>query len=389
MAKVSIIIPTYNVEQYLDQCMKSVIRQSLQDIEIVCVNDGSTDSSLDILKKYAAEDSRVVIVDQPNGGYGKAMNAGFDKATGEYIGIVEPDDYIAPEMYEDLYNTAKEHNLDFVKSDFYRFVTKENGDIQFKYFHLSTEPEDYNRVFAPCETPEALNYVMNTWCGIYRRSFLLEYGIRHNETPGASFQDNGFFFQTFAFGRSAMIIDRAYYMNRRDNPNSSVKNPEKVYCANIEYDHIRSILMEHPETWKNFRYMYWKKRFTNTLATIDRIAPEYRKDYCRNAQREFKSAQENGLIRRRDYNDSHWSKMQMLLKDPDTYVLMTMDSGSAAKAAAAEFEKFMGDSRKLQDILNSRSYKLGFTLTAAPRFAKETAKKTLKGMKKWKNRLLK
>ena len=209
MAKVSIIIPTYNVEEYLEECLESVVRQTLSDIEIVCVNDGSTDSSLEILKRYAERDERIIIVDQPNGGYGKAMNAGMDRATGEYIGIVEPDDYVGLEMYEDLYKVAKENDLDFVKSDFYRFVTSDNGDVNFKYFALSKDPDDYNKVFNPSETPYAMNYVVNTWCGIYRKSFLDEFGIRHNETPGASFQDNGFFFQTFAFGRRAMIIDKA------------------------------------------------------------------------------------------------------------------------------------------------------------------------------------
>ena len=88
MAKVSIIIPTYNVEEYLEECMDSVVRQTLQDIEIICINDGSTDGSLEILKRYAQNDKRIIIVDKENGGYGIGMNIGLDKATGEYIGMV-------------------------------------------------------------------------------------------------------------------------------------------------------------------------------------------------------------------------------------------------------------------------------------------------------------
>ncbi|MBQ9064824.1 MAG: glycosyltransferase [Blautia sp.] len=385
MAKVSIIIPTYNVEEYLEECLESVVRQTLSDIEIVCVNDGSTDSSLEILKRYAERDERIIIVDQPNGGYGKAMNAGMDRATGEYIGIVEPDDYVGLEMYEDLYKVAKENDLDFVKSDFYRFVTSDNGDVNFKYFALSKDPDDYNKVFNPSETPYAMNYVVNTWCGIYRKSFLDEFGIRHNETPGASFQDNGFFFQTFAFGRRAMIIDKAYYRNRRDNPNSSVKDPGKVYAANIEYDYIRDIIMEHPDTWNRFKYMYWKKRFTNTIMTLNRIAPEYKKEYCRNASREFNAAKNDGLVRRKDYEDFQWERMQMILKDPDSFAIMKMGEESGGKssknkssASSAEIDKLRRDSRRLNDILNSNSYKLGFTLTAVPRYMKETVKKVLR-----------
>ena len=106
MAKVSIIIPTYNVEMYLVECMESVVNQTLKDIEIICINDGSTDGSLEILKSYAQKDDRIVLVDKENGGYGIGMNIGLDKATGEYIGIVEPDDFIPLNMYSDLYEKA-------------------------------------------------------------------------------------------------------------------------------------------------------------------------------------------------------------------------------------------------------------------------------------------
>ena len=112
MVKVSIIVPTYNVEQYLAECMDSITGQTLRELEIICVNDGSTDGSLNILKKYAASDDRIIIIDKKNEGYGRAMNDGLDRASGEYVGIVEPDDYVDLHMYEDLYRIAKEKNLD-------------------------------------------------------------------------------------------------------------------------------------------------------------------------------------------------------------------------------------------------------------------------------------
>ena len=112
MAKVSVIVPTYNVEPYLRECMDSIIGQTMKELEIICVNDGSTDGSLAILKEYAEKDSRVVLIDKQNAGYGCAMNDGLDRATGEYIGIVEPDDFVDRHMYEDLYRIAKEKDLD-------------------------------------------------------------------------------------------------------------------------------------------------------------------------------------------------------------------------------------------------------------------------------------
>lgn len=98
--KVSIVIPIYNVERYLRQCLDSVVNQTLKDIEIICVDDGSTDSSPDIIKEYVDKDPRVKVITKPNSGYGNSMNRGFDMAEGEYIGIVESDDYADPDMFE-------------------------------------------------------------------------------------------------------------------------------------------------------------------------------------------------------------------------------------------------------------------------------------------------
>ena len=115
--KVSIIVPVYNVEKYLKSCLKSILEQRLSDIEIICVDDGSTDHSGRILDEFAASDKRIKVVHKENAGYGVAMNVGLELATGEYIGIVESDDMIAPAMYEELYRKASENNLDFVKSE--------------------------------------------------------------------------------------------------------------------------------------------------------------------------------------------------------------------------------------------------------------------------------
>ena len=119
---VSVIVPIYNVEKYLEKCIKSIRKQSLKNIEIICVDDGSTDSCPKMLEEYAKGDPRIRVITQPNGGYGKAMNVGLAAAKGEYIGIVEPDDYILPNMFKTLYDAAKRHDCEIVKSDFYRFT---------------------------------------------------------------------------------------------------------------------------------------------------------------------------------------------------------------------------------------------------------------------------
>ena len=112
MAKISVVVPVYNVEAYLERCLDSLINQTLSDIEIICVNDGSTDSSPEKLEEFAKKDSRIKIINQENGGLSAARNTGIEAATGEYIGFVDSDDYVDLDFYEKLYNAATSHNAD-------------------------------------------------------------------------------------------------------------------------------------------------------------------------------------------------------------------------------------------------------------------------------------
>lgn len=368
MAKVSIIIPTYNVEAYLNECMDSVTGQTLKDIEIICINDGSTDNSLDILKSYAQNDKRIVIVDKKNEGYGVGMNIGLDRATGEYIGIVEPDDFIPLNMYEDLYNKAKEENLDFVKADFYRFKRDAtNGNMTLRYIHLSKDPEDYNKVFDPSQKPEAIRYIMETWSGIYRRTFLAGHHIRYNTTPGASFQDNGFFFQTFVFAKRAMILNKPYYMNRRDNPNSSVYDKGKVYAMDIEYDYIREILLEHPDIWKRFNPIYWVKRYHTSRFTLVRISDAYKREYVYSMSKVFKRADQLGELTQSLFGPNEWIGLQTLIKDPDRYYYTKVLGDASSRASAAASAKNKRLKQKLADIESGWSFKIGRIITYIPR----------------------
>ena len=112
IAAVSIIVPCYNVAPYLDVCLDSLVNQTLPDIEIICVNDGSTDDTPALLREWAQRDSRIRIIDRENGGQGAARNTGMDAAEGEYIGFVDPDDYVEHSMYARLLEEARRHETD-------------------------------------------------------------------------------------------------------------------------------------------------------------------------------------------------------------------------------------------------------------------------------------
>lgn len=315
--KVSIVIPVCNVERYLRECLDSAINQTLDDIEIICVNDGSVDGSLEILKEYASKDFRVKIIDKDNAGYGHAMNIGMDMAQGEYIGIIESDDYVLEEMYATLYDVAVENNLDFVKSDFYRFYG-EGEDLVKEYNRIARDDLNYGVLINPAQEQDAFRFIMNTWSGLYKTSFLRDNVIRHNETPGASFQDNGFWFKNNVFGRRTMIVDQAFYMNRRDNPDSSVYDPQKVYCGNIEYNLIYKFLKEEG-LYEKFSEVYVFKRFHTCKFTINRIAQELRRDYISYISEEFIYMESRGELVSRYLSNADWNVIRWIMRDPDEY----------------------------------------------------------------------
>ena len=329
MPKVSIVIPTYNVEQYLKECLDSVVNQTLKDIEIICVDDGATDNSGKILDEYAAKDSRIKVIHKENGGYGKAMNVGIDNATGEYIGIVEPDDYILPEMYETLYNKAKELNLDFIKSDFCRF-TGDGENRKFVYNRLDKSNSYYDRVVNIQEDFKPFWFIMNTWSGIYNLEYLRRNNIRHNETPGASFQDNGFWLQTFMYSTRAYFLDKPVYMNRRDNPNSSVANKAKVYIMCDEYDWIRKIIDSNPN-FKKFIPIYQHKRFCNYMFTLNRIDISFKKEFIKRFHKDFKLAMQNNEIDKDLFTELEYYRLQLVIKNPDKFYRKYLNRMSLAE----------------------------------------------------------
>jgi glycosyltransferase involved in cell wall biosynthesis len=321
--RVSIVIPVYNVEQYLRECLDSVINQTLKEIEIICVNDGSTDSSPEILKEYAEKDNRIKVISKPNSGYGHTMNVGIDAATGEYLGIVESDDYVKLDMYETLYNIAKTKDVEIVKADFYRF-TEENGKLNLTYNRLAGKYEGYyGKIINPQQDTTVFRFIMNTWSGIYEREFIEKYNIRHNETPGASYQDNGFWFQTFCFANRLYFVNKPFYMNRRDNPNSSVHSKEKVFCMCDEYDYIKEFLESNPDLKEKFIFIYSLKRYHNYMFTYNRIADEFKPMFLKRFSRDFGEAMKSRELDKNLFNPKEWRNIETIIQDPDKFYIQS------------------------------------------------------------------
>ena len=238
--EISVLVPCYNVEKYLAQCMDSILDQTFTDMEIICLNDGSTDSTLQILKEYEEKDNRIIIVDKPNSGYGATMNIGLKMARGKYIGIVESDDWIEKTMYEVLHKEAEAECLDITRCKFIERNTVTNKDqvISFSYV------KDGGKVFKPKDIPTSLCIKPSIWVGLYNRDFLKRNGIYFLETPGASYQDASFSFKSLAMAERVKFLPDVLH-NYRINSNSSVTSPGKVFCVCDEDAEIRRYIKEH------------------------------------------------------------------------------------------------------------------------------------------------
>ncbi|MBE7089249.1 MAG: glycosyltransferase [Clostridiales bacterium] len=317
MAKVSIVVPVYNVEKYLKECLDSIVKQKLKDIEIICVDDGSKDGSMDILRAYEKKDKRVKVITKPNAGYGNTMNLGMAAATGEYIGIVESDDWVEKTMFYDLYNTAKKYNAQIVKSDYFEFST--TGGKKETYIQTPTNPRYYNKVISAYDVEEIYHFAMNTWTGIYKTDFLREFNIRHNETPGASYQDNGFWFKTLSLAGRVVYVDKAYYHYRQDNPNSSINSKGKVFCMCDEYAFIREFIEKNPRVKRMHLPTYMAKKYYNYFYTYKRVAPEYKIAFLERFAKEFKESFKLKEIDKTFLPAHEMSILERIMKNPKKF----------------------------------------------------------------------
>ena len=224
---VSVILPIYNAGRYLDQALCSVEAQTHRALEIICVNDGSTDDSPAIMRAHAERDGRIRIIDQENRGYGAAMNAGMAAATGAWIAILEPDDWIEPGMFSDTlalaahYETA-ERPIDIVKTPYW-IIRDPDTPRQIKLpcsykGRVRTKPQP----FTVHDAPHLLGHHPSIWSAIYRTRFLRERSIRFKEIPGAGWADNPFLVETLCQARAICYLDQAYYCYREETPEKEI-----------------------------------------------------------------------------------------------------------------------------------------------------------------------
>lgn len=299
---ISILVPCYNVERFLEQCINSICAQSYKNLEIICINDGSTDSTLNILRRFEKADERIRVISKPNSGYGHSMNIGLDAANGDYIGIIESDDFVEPDMMKRLIKNAILYDLDISRGS---HCTYRTADASNTAVDTSFVPKD--RVIKPIDEQGPFFLQPSIWAAIYKRQFLIDNGIRFLETPGASYQDASFAFKGHYCADRFMMIDEPFVHYRVDNPNSSVNNPKKVFCVCDEYEEVWRFARRDIERYEKTKEIIPILQLNAYKWNFNRLSPPLRKVFLKKFREEFKVMKEAGLINRKRYcrHDRH------------------------------------------------------------------------------------
>jgi glycosyltransferase involved in cell wall biosynthesis len=278
--KVSIIIPVYNTQEFLVQCLDSILNQTLDNLEIICVENGSTDSSLEILNEYSQSYTHLKVIIHPEGRLGDARNAGLRLAKGEYIGFVDSDDFIDPTMFENLYRVAFKHSADIAICGITVFYQKDN-------VYLEKEPEIFpNSEFVPIQQNKKFFRNLTAWNKIYKKSFLDKHNFEFPED--LYYEDQLFLIKAFVLANGIASISKPLYYYRKQRADQ---------ISTLSSNHLFDIFKIFIQIDEFLNYYKIQDDFKNDIAEIkiqrllylfDYISKEQKKEFFLQMQKEFK-----------------------------------------------------------------------------------------------------
>lgn len=365
MPKISVLMPIYNVERYLREALLSVADQTLRDIEILCINDGSTDDSRAIAAEFCKLDARFRLIDKPNSGYGASMNRGLAEAQGDYIAILEPDDIYEPTALEALYKAAQVSDADVTKANYWFYWSKPQPKdkliqvVKPAWFENATQIEHLAvgslvigsnngdasdgiacMVADPYELPGIFFMIPSIWSALYKRSYLAEHNIRFLETPGASFQDLSFTFKVFAYTHKVCLVDTPILHYRQDNESSSVNDPKKAYCVIEELAEIDAVVealavnndlgdqvpiksqntrMQRVVSDQYLSQIAYRIAYDNYLWNYQRLAQDVRKAFIQPGANDLRAKQVIGHYNPEFFEPYQQLNHDALMKDVDAF----------------------------------------------------------------------
>lgn len=311
---ISIIMPSLNVVDYIDECINSVIAQTQNNIEIICIDAGSTDRTWEVLESYANNAeyiSKIRLIHSNIQSYGYQVNLGIHQANGEYIAILETDDYIENDMYDTLYQLAQLYDADYVKADYDSFFTLYSDYKEFKRVRLWPDNKDnYNKLINPQMDTYLYAYDNAIWKGIYKRDFLVSNSIYLNETLGAAYQDIGFGEMVHMHAKRAIYTNKSFYRYRTDRNQSSTSSLHGIQYAYQEFKRLLDANFWQKESLYLaglYRHMTqsFLGEYIKTVRLVDyNLESEYIKPFCSWFKDEISRAISNGWLIEGEYSSS-------------------------------------------------------------------------------------
>lgn len=275
MTKISVIVPIYKVERYLVQCIDSILQNTMKDIEVILLDQGEIDACRAIIEMYMAGglkyDSRVIAVHKQNNGYGAKVNMGLDIAKGEYISIVEPDDFIDSTMFEEMYEYAKKLDADVVKAPYYEYRDAKRGKKPQKticcYAEEMLKSTPQNILFSALDYPKIMQIHASIWSCLYKTSYLKDNNIRVVEAPGSAYVDVGFRIDTLTKTKKLCWINKPFYNYRVSNELSS-SNSFDLDAMIERWSEAHQEFLKTPEIYEQIgKYLFFDE-FNNTAHYI-------------------------------------------------------------------------------------------------------------------------
>ena len=283
LVKISVIIPVYNTQKYLRECIDSILNQNFKDIEIICINDGSTDNSQDILDEYHKKDIRFKVFTQKNQGLAKSRNVGLNHAKGEYVIFLDSDDYLKSDSLLKLYNIANKKNLDFVMFKIMNFDYKTHVKSTARYFDMKFLKNVRNKVFNWRDVKENFfNISVTATSKLFKRELLED--IRFPE--GIIFEDNLFFIKALLKAERIYFLEDYLYL-RRMRPDSitnsyygDFKDCIKIYALIIDY-------FKEINSYEEFSVLIFNRQTRDIYQRFKQLSEEYKKEYFDLMKKDF------------------------------------------------------------------------------------------------------
>ena len=373
LPKVSVILPSLNVSGYIKETLDSVMNQSMSDLEIICVDAGSTDGTLDIINAAIKSDPRIRLIMSDIRSYGYQVNLGIDESRGEYIAILETDDYVEPTMYSKLYEIAKSEKADYVKADYDAFFTQEDGTYYFFPRHTFGDKSLYGKAVNP---KDHVNIGMNDWYlwqGLYSKEFIVTNNIRFSQTPGAAFQDIGFLFWTGLYAERAVYINDILYHYRIDRDGASSNLGKGLKFSYAEFTNIKRImgdLRQYDLQSKKLLFARMIKSFVSSYSHIseDEQSRSERREAYEWFCGEIRNAYNEGIIDDSIILSGHIERLKLLLEsanmglvDAISIIGFLLNREKRYEEANAYFKKAaeMGDHHAIHNLGNAYIYARG------------------------------